>query len=144
MNDEENSIASLLSSYAPYIDLNGDVRIPNDIRRVISADPYAYENGQRPVAVSGSTYVASEGIAFVMSQIAKGLQPYYLCMDRGILITVTEESIPADGVIVEWLYPEIMNNLNREYSAIRVAKLEIEDRESAIRAIRERGTSKLF
>jgi hypothetical protein len=145
MNDEENSFASLLASYArPYIGLNGDIRIPNDIRRVIVADPYAYENGQRPVAVSGSTYVASEGIAFVMSQVAKGLQPYYLCMDRGILITVTEESIPADGVIVEWLHPEIMNNLNREYSAIRVAKLEIEDRESAIRAIRERGTSKLF
>jgi hypothetical protein len=65
-------------------------------------------------------------------------------MDRGILITVTEESIPTNGVIVEWLHPEIMNNLNREYSAIKVAKLEIADHELAIKAIRERGTSKLF
>jgi hypothetical protein len=137
MNDEENSFASLLASYArPYIGSNGDIRIPNDIR------PYETYAPERVVV--GPPYVGSEGIAFVMSQITKGLQPYYLCMDRGILINVTEESIPANGVIVEWLHPEIMNNLNREYSAIKVAKLEIEDRESAIRAIRERGTSKLF
>jgi hypothetical protein len=137
MNDEEYSIANLITNanYADY--LNRDLlRMPNDIRRVIAVDP------QRVVV--GPPYVGSEGIAFVMSQVAKGLQPYYLCMDRGILITVTEESIPADGVIVEWLRPEIADSLNREYSAIKVAKLEIEDHESAIAAIRERGTSKLF
>jgi hypothetical protein len=142
MNDEENSFASLLASYArPY--LNTDIRIHNDdIRRVIRVNTDPVDPIQRVVV--GPPYVGSEGIAFVMGQVAKGLQPYYLCMDRGILINVTEESIPANGVIVEWLHPEIMNNLNREYSAIKVAKLEIEDRESAIRAIRERGTSKLF
>jgi|688.fasta_scaffold06570_4 hypothetical protein len=140
MNDEEYSIANLMARYSNTY-LNGDdLRIPNDIRRVIAVDPCQREER----VVVGPPYVGSEGIAFVMSQIAKGLQPYYLCMDRGILINVTEESIPANGVIVEWLHPEITNNLNREYSAIRVAKLEIEDRESAIRAIRERGTSKLF
>jgi hypothetical protein len=139
MNDEEYSIANLMTRYSNTY-LNGDDRIPNDIRRVIAVDPY--EDEQRVVV--GPPYVGSEGIAFVMGQVAKGLQPYYLCMDRGILINVTEESIPANGVIVEWLHPEIANNLNREYSAIRVAKLEIEDRESAIRAIKERGTSKLF
>jgi hypothetical protein len=132
MNDEENSFASLLASYArPYLNHHHLIRCntdPVDTIRVVVGPPY----------------VGSEGIAFVMSQVAKGLQPYYLCMDRGILINVTEESIPANGVIVEWLHPEIMNSLNREYSAIKVAKLEIEDRESAIRAIRERGTSKLF
>jgi hypothetical protein len=141
MNDEEMSIANLVASYSNTY-LNGDDRMTNDIRRVIVADPYETYAPERVVV--GPPYVGSEGIAFVMSQVAKGLQPYYLCMDRGILITVTEESIPADGVIVEWLHPEIVNSLNREYSAIRVAKLEIEDRESAIRAIRERGTSKLF
>jgi hypothetical protein len=140
MNDEEYSIANLMARYSNTY-LNGDdLRIPNDIRRVIAVDPYQREER----VVVGPPYVGSEGIAFVMGQVAKGLQPYYLCMDRGILINVTEESIPANGVIVEWLHPEIMNNLNREYSAIKVAKLEIEDRESAIRAIRERGTSKLF
>ena len=139
MNDEETSIASLLASnYSNY--LTGDLRIPNDIRRIIAADPYQPE--QR--VVTGPPYVGSEGIAFVMGQIAKGLQPYYLCMDRGILINVTEESIPANGVIVEWLRPEIADNLNREYSAIKIAKLEIEDRYLAITAIREKGTSKLF
>ena len=138
MNDEETSIASLLASnYSNY--LTGDLRIPNDIRRIIAADPYAPER-----VVTGPPYVGSEGIAFVMGQIAKGLQPYYLCMDRGILINVTEESIPANGVIVEWLRPEIADNLNREYSSIKVAKLEIEDRYLAIAAIREKGTSKLF
>ena len=138
MNDEETSIASLLASnYSNY--LTGDLRIPNDIRRIIAVDPYAPER-----VVTGPPYVGSEGIAFVMGQIAKGLQPYYLCMDRGILINVTEESIPANGVIVEWLRPEIADNLNREYSAIKVAKLEIEDRYLAIAAIREKGTSKLF
>ena len=139
MNDEETSIASLLASnYSNY--LTGDLRIPNDIRRIIAVDPYQPE--QRVVV--GPPYVGSEGIAFVMGQIAKGLQPYYLCMDRGILINVTEESIPANGVIVEWLRPEIADNLNREYSAIKIAKLEIEDRYLAITAIREKGTSKLF
>ena len=139
MNDEETSIASLLASnYSNY--LTGDLRIPNDIRRIIAVDPYQPE--QRVVV--GPPYVGSEGIAFVMGQIAKGLQPYYLCMDRGILINVTEESIPANGVIVEWLRPEIADNLNREYSAIKIAKLEIEDRYLAIAAIREKGTSKLF
>ena len=143
MNDEENSIASLLASYArPYIGLNGDIRIPNDIRRVIVADPYETYAPERVVV--GPPYVGSEGIAFVMGQVSKGLQPYYLCMDRGILIAVTEESIPVNGVIVEWLRPEIADNLNREYSAIKVAKLEIADHELAIAAIRERGTSKLF
>jgi len=132
------SMANPLASYTRTY-LNGDDRI-----RAISVDPYAYENGQRPVAVSGSTYVASEGIAFVMGQIAKGLQPYFLCTERGILINVTEESIPADGVIVEWLRPEIADSLNREYSAIKIAKLEIADHELAIAAIKERGTSKLF
>ena len=135
------SMARLIYSYArPY--LNADIRIPDDlmgavIRNIDPVDPI-----QR--VVTGPPYVGSEGIAFVMGQIAKGLQPYYLCMDRGILITVTEESIPADGVIVEWLRPEIADSLNREYSAIKVAKLEIEDHELAIAAIRERGTSKLF
>jgi hypothetical protein len=141
MNDEEYSIANLITNanYADY--LNRDLlRMPNDIRRVIAVDPY--EDEQRVVV--GPPYVGSEGIAFIMGQVAKGLQPYYLCMDRGILITVTEESIPADGVIVEWLRPEIADNLNREYSAIKVAKLEITDHELAIAAIRERGTSKLF
>ena len=137
MNDEEYSIARLIASYAtPYPNI---IRMPDDIRRVIAADPYQPER-----VVTGPPYASSEGIAFVMGQVAKGLQPYYLCMDRGILITVTEESIPADGVIVEWLRPEIADNLNREYSAIKVAKLEIEDHELAITAIRERGTSKLF
>lgn len=143
MNDEENSIANLLASYArPYIGLNGDIRIPNDIRRVISVDPYAYEDGQRPVA--DEPHISSEGIAFVMSQVAKGLQPYYLCIDRGILIAVTGEPIPNYIKIFEWLRPEIADTLNREYSAIKVAKLEIADHELAIEAIRERGTSKLF
>lgn len=142
MNDEEYSMANLIASYArPY--LNTDIRIHNDdIRRVIRCNTDPVDPIQR--VVTGPPYVGSEGIAFVMGQIAKGLQPYYLCMDRGILINVTEESIPANGVIVEWLRPEIADNLNREYSAIKVAKLEIEDRYLAITAIREKGTSKLF
>lgn len=140
MNDEEYSISRLIASYAtPYLntDIHNDV-----IRRAIRANTDPVDPIQRVVV--GPPYAGSEAIAFVMGQVAKGLQPYYLCMDRGILITVTEESIPADGVIVEWLRPEIADSLNREYSAIKVAKLEIADHELAIAAIRERGTSKLF
>ena len=140
MNDEEYSMANLIASYAT--SYPNTFRMPDDIRRVIRANTDPVDPIQR--VVTGPPYVGSEGIAFVMGQIAKGLQPYYLCMDRGILINVTVESIPANGVIVEWLRPEIADNLNREYSAIKIAKLEIEDRYLAITAIREKGTSKLF
>ena len=121
MNDEEYSISRLIASYAtPY--LNTDFRMPDDIRRAIRANTDPVDPIQRVVR---SPYAGSEGIAFVMGQVAKGLQPYYLCMDRGILINVTEESIPANGVIVEWLRPEIADNLNREYSAIKLSLIHI-------------------